>query len=250
MSDINVLFVGESWFYETTEYKGFDSFTTSGYQTAVQWIQKAIEGDGIKFTHIPCHEVSVRFPKTIEEIKAYDVILFSDVGANTFLLHPDTFLAGKTTPNLLNLIKDYVYEGGAFGMIGGYLTFQGFEAKGHYKGTVIEDILPVTLLDGDDRVELPQGYSMRISLTNHPIVQGVPEQFPNILGYNKLKAKEDAVVLASRGDDALISIRQYGEGRTFAYATDCSPHWACMELCEWEFYPVFWKNVVHWMAGR
>ncbi len=248
--NINVLFVGESWFFETTEYKGFDKFTSAGYQTAVKWIQKAIEGDGITFTHLPCHEVGAKFPRTMEDMKHYDVILFSDVGANTFLLHDDTFYNGERTVNVLDLVRDYVKQGGAFGMIGGYLTFQGFEAKGHYKGSVLEEILPVTLLDRDDRVELPQGYTIEVSCEDHPIMQGVPKVFPYILGYNKLRAKEDATVLAKRDDDALISVREYGEGRTLAYATDCSPHWASLSLCEWEYYPVLWKNIVHWLANK
>ena len=100
---INVLFIGESWFFETTEYKGFDKFTSAGYQTAVEWIQKAIECDEILFTHMPCHEVTARFPETLEELQKY--------------------------------------------------------------------------------------------------------------------------------------------------ATDCSPHWASKELCEWEYYPVLWKNIVKWLAN-
>ncbi|MEG1407908.1 MAG: glutamine amidotransferase, partial [Ruthenibacterium sp.] len=180
----------------------------------------------------------------------YDAVFLSDVGANTFLLHEDTFYAGKTTVNKLDLIKDYVADGGAFGMIGGYLTFQGIQAKGNYKGTIIEEILPVTLSDKDDRVELPQGYAIKVDGGNHPIMQGIPEKFPLILGYNKLSAKEHATVLASRNEDALISVWEYGKGRTLAYATDCSPHWASMELCEWQYYPVLWQNIVKWLANK
>ncbi len=50
---INVLFVGESWMFETTEYKGVDKFTVSGYQTATEWIEKAFDCEGFSFTHIP-----------------------------------------------------------------------------------------------------------------------------------------------------------------------------------------------------
>ncbi len=42
-------------------------------------------------------------------------------------------------------------------MIGGYLSFMGIEAKANYKNTVLADVLPVTMLDGDDRVEKPEG---------------------------------------------------------------------------------------------
>lgn len=247
---INILFVGESWFFETTEYKGFDKFTSAGYQTATKWIEKALTCEDMCFTHIPCHEVSARFPSTLEEIKKYDVIMLSDVGYNTFLLHDDTFYKGIPTVNKLDLIKQFVEEGGAFVMIGGYLTFQGIEAKGNYHDSVIEEILPITMKCSDDRVELPQGYEIHVENKKHPIMDNVPEVFPIILGYNKLKAKDGAEVIARRNDDALISVWDYGKGRTLAYATDCSPHWASPELCEWEYYPVLWQNIVHYLTRK
>ncbi|HCS4738277.1 TPA: hypothetical protein ORP78_004042, partial [Escherichia coli] len=37
------------------------------------------------------------------------------------------------------------------------LSFMGIEAKANYKNTVLADVLPVTMLDGDDRVEKPEG---------------------------------------------------------------------------------------------
>lgn len=246
--NIKVLFVGETWIFETTEYKGFDKFTVSGYQTAVEWIEKALNNDGFEFTHIPCHEVDMKFPTTLEGLKEYDVVLVSDVGSNTFLLHEQTFFKCKQTVNKLDLLKEYVNHGGAFGMIGGYLTFQGFEGKGKYRGTSIEEILPVNLEVGDDRVELPQGYNIVIDNSKHEILKGLPNEFPPILGYNKLTAKEEAIVLAERNGDPLISIREYGKGRTLAYATDCSPHWASPEFCNWEHYNTLWRNIVRWLV--
>ena len=35
MEKKKVLFAGESWFYMTTETKGFDQFTIGGYQTEI-----------------------------------------------------------------------------------------------------------------------------------------------------------------------------------------------------------------------
>lgn len=246
--NINVLFVGETWMFETTEYKGFDKFTVSGYRTAVKWIQNALSTDGFNFTHIPCHEVDSKFPTSLPELQKYDVVLISDCGSNTFLLHENTFFDGQITVNKLNLIQEYVEAGGAFGMIGGYLTFQGFEGKGKYKGTVIEEILPVTLEVGDDRVEMPEGYCISVDPSAHEIFAGMPSKFPPILGYNKLTAKEDAIVLAEREGDALISVREYKKGRTLAYATDCSPHWASPEFCEWEYYSTLWQNMIKWLV--
>ena len=52
----------------------------------------------------------------------------SDIGSNTFLLQNDTFYQLRIKPNALELIKEYVNNGGGLLMIGGYLSFMGIEA--------------------------------------------------------------------------------------------------------------------------
>lgn len=245
---ISVLFVGETWFYETTEYKGFDHFTVGGYEKATKWIENALNKEGYEFNHIAAHEVNEKFPSTIDDMKKYDVILISDVGANTFLLHPNTFYKSIRTANKLELIREFVKQGGGFGMIGGYMTFQGIDGKAQYKGTAIEEILPVNLMANDDRVEVPQGCILNIDESKHEILAGFPGQWPPILGYNRLTPKDDAEVLVQNGKDPIITIGTYGEGRTLAFATDCSPHWATPEFCEWDYYSVLWRKLVSWLA--
>ena len=41
MEKKKVLFAGESWFYMTTETKGFDQFTIGGYQTEIGILRKS-----------------------------------------------------------------------------------------------------------------------------------------------------------------------------------------------------------------
>jgi uncharacterized membrane protein len=79
------------------------------------------------------------------------------VGSNTFLISERT-MNGDKTPNRLKLIERYTEEGGGFLMWGGYLFFTGFAGKGFYKRTPIEKILPVSLMETDDRVEVPEGF--------------------------------------------------------------------------------------------
>jgi len=246
---LSVLFAGETWSIHTTEVKGFDQFTVSSYGEGIEYIQKAVRSNGHQFTHIASHRIPFDFPDTLSELRKYDVVLVSDVGANTFLLHPDTFFHSIPTANKLQLIHDFVREGGGFGMIGGYLTFQGIEAKGKYKDTVIEKILPVKLLNGDDRVEMPEGSRITIDPDAHPILNGFPEVWPPIFGYNRLKAKPDASVLVEFEGDPIITLGSYGKGRTLAYATDCAPHWSPKEFCEWDYYRVLWGRLLEWLAG-
>lgn len=246
---LSILFIGESWFVHTEEAKGFDRFTADHYETGIQYIQKALDTPGIHFTHLPCHLVEYDFPKTAEELREkYDVILLSDIGTNTFLLPVETFLQAKTTPNKLEMIKDFVQMGGGFGMIGGYLTYMGIEGKGKYKDTVIEEILPVTLMSTDDRRELPQGFAPDELDLSHPVLEGFPEKWPLCLGYNRVSAKPGATVLASYQGDPIIALGHYGKGRTLAYTTDCAPHWSPEDFCNWPYYRVLWQNLARWLG--
>ncbi len=247
---VSILFVGESCFSTHTEYKGVDHFAETNYHESAQIMKELFESLGHRFTHIPCHLVPKLYPKTLEEFRRYDVVLFSDVGTNTFLLLPEMVKTGKRVTNLLKLTCDYVKEGGGFGMIGGYMTFQGFEAKGKWKGSHIEKILPVELLCMDDRCEVPEGADLCCRPDSHPILKGMPEKWPYILGYNKLIARENADVLVEFEGDPIISAAQVGKGRTLAYATDCTPHWAPQAMYQWEYYPRLWDNIVHWLAAR
>lgn len=249
MDKIKVLFAGESWFFTTVETKGFDQFTIGGYETEIGRVREVMK-DYAEITHIPAHLVLQEFPSTAEELKKYDVVIVSDVGANTFLLHPDTFFRSIPTPNRLKAIAQYVEEGGAFGMMGGYMTFMGIEGKGKWHNTVIEEILPVTMMDGDDREEHPEGIVLEIDPKSHSFLAGMPEKWPPLLGYNKLFAKKNADVVISWHEDPMLVLGTYGKGRSFAWASDCAPHWMPAQFCESDCNRLLWERVLNWVTNR
>ena len=109
----------------------------------------------------------------MEEIEKYDVVILSDIGSDTLLLHPDTFLHSKPTPDRLKLIKEYVQNGRGFLMIGGYLSFQGYGGLAHYHFSPVEDILPVEMYECDDRIELPSGFNPEV-VKEHEIISSFP----------------------------------------------------------------------------
>lgn len=245
---LSVLLVGESCFATHTEYKGLDQFSETNYHEAATVLRGVIEGLGHQFTHIPCHMIARQYPRDLKSLQAYDVVLFSDVGTNSFLLLPEMVRTGNRVVNLLKLTKEYIAQGGGFAMIGGYMTYQGMEAKGKWKRSCIEEILPVTLYEGDDRCEVPEGADLRCDPTKHPILNGLPAEWPYILGYNRTIAKGNADVLVAYDNDPIIATTTYGEGRVVAYTTDCAPHWAPAAMHGWTYYPKLWDNIIKWLA--
>jgi uncharacterized membrane protein len=245
-----VLIAGESWTVHSVHQKGFDSFTTTEYAEGVRWLRDALEGGGWTVDFMPSHVAARDFPATAEALGAYDCVMLSDIGANTLLLHPDTFTKSKTLPNRLEAIRDYVLGGGGLVMIGGYMTFQGIDGKAQYAGTAIEEALPVTLMRTDDRVEAPQGVTPLAVRTEHPIIAGVTGEWPHLLGYNRVTAKPGATVVATVGDDVLISAGTFGKGRSVAFTSDCGPHWAPPEFVEWPGYTWLWNGIANWAARQ
>jgi uncharacterized membrane protein len=241
-----VLLVGESWFHHTIAQKGFDSYTHSGYEEGTGWIVAALAEGGHEVTHLPCHLVGTEWPT---DLSHFDLVLLSDVGANTFLLSPTTFVQGERRDNPLSSIASYVHDGGAFGMIGGYLSFAGIDGRARYSSTPIEDVLPVSISPFDDRVELPEGVDPVVEIPFHPVLGGSAVLGP-LLGYNRLQAKADAQVVAWCGTDPLLSLWTVGRGRTFAYASDCGPHWASPTYLESPDYGRLWRGIVSWATGR
>jgi uncharacterized membrane protein len=243
-----VLIAGESWIMHTIHQKGVDDFRTTAYGEGHGWMQRALEGGGFAVEHLPNHLASARFPTTREEIGRYAAVVLSDIGSNTLLLHPDTFERSRAMPNRLTLLRDYVQGGGGLVMVGGYLTFQGIDAKARYAGTAVEEALPVTILPQDDRVEVPEGARPRLIEPAHPIAAGLPEEWPALLGYNRIVPKPGATVVATVGVDPLVAAWELGAGRAVAFASDCGPHWAPPAFVEWDGYARLWTQLVGWVA--
>jgi uncharacterized membrane protein len=250
MSAIRVLLAGESWVSSSTHHKGWDFFSSTVYETGVAYLKEALSSAGMVFSHMPSHEAAERFPLSLQELKAWDAVILSDIGANTLLLHPETWLRGRSMPNRLELLKDYVADGGGLAMCGGYLSFAGIYASAKYYRTPIEEILPVGIHTFDDRVETPQGTRISVREPGHPVLEGIKGEWPALLGFNELVPKADATVLASVGEHPLLALRSFGKGRTLAWASDIGPHWCPESFAKWEGYARLMSQSVEWLAGR
>lgn len=246
---LHVLIAGESWESMTIHQKGFDIFTTTFYEEGVGPLRSALESSGHQVTYMPSHIASTQFPTELADLQRYDVVMLSDIGTNTLLLHPNTFMRSKPMPNRLKLIREYTQKGGGLIMVGGYMTFQGIDAKARYAKSPVEEVLPVTLLERDDRVEVPEGIAPQLKLAEHPIAAGLGAEWPLLLGYNQITARPEADVVATVGDDPLIATWAVQAGRALAFASDCGPHWAPPDFLAWDGYGKLWSHMVEWTGG-
>lgn len=242
-----VLLAGESWISSTTEYKGYDSFSSTKLEIGCVHFLEEMRRQGHDVHHLLAHDVPEKFPWTREELDNYDVIILSDIGLNSFVLPNEVFVGGNPVANRLTILKEWVLDGGSLMMAGGYLSFGGFEGKAHYHESPIEDILPVKILPYDDRIEAPEGVRM-VEKCSNLITKNLGE-FPVILGYQKIQPKKDSRVLIEVESSPLLVVGNAGSGRTLAYATDIAPHWASQDFMEWKNYGTFFSRCVNWLTG-
>ena len=179
----------ESWVSAATHYKGFDQFNSVTFHLGAEPLVAALKDSPFELDYMPGHEVPEKFPASLDALGVYDAVLLSDIGSNSILLHPDVWLRSRTFPNRLKLLRDWVGKGGALAMIGGYLSYQGIDGRARWRGTAVEDVLPVSCLPYDDRVEMPEGATAVLDQPDHPIVSGMTGPWPPVLGVNEVRAQ-------------------------------------------------------------
>lgn len=244
-----VLLLGESWFIHSIHQKGFDSFETSEYVEGAGRFIAAMQDRGLSVDYVPAHRIESDMPADAEGLARYGCVVLSDVGANTFLLSRQTFGSSIVGPNRLVEIADYVDRGGGLVMVGGYMSFSGIGGKARFGSSPLASVLPVNMLSVDDRVERPDGVAPVVR-TPHPIVDGLPGEWPLLLGYNRVTPKPEAAVVATCDEDPLLVVGTHGDGRTVAFTSDLAPHWAPPGFVEWPSYGSLWDNILRWAGAE
>lgn len=141
-------------------------------------------------------------------------------------------------------------------MVGGYYSFQGINGGARYHNTAVEAVLPTLIHPYDDRLELPEGVVPNVTVggIGHPILDGVPTDFPFLLGVNEVIAKPGATTVLAlppeEGGHPLLVVGEAGKGRTGAWTTDIGPHWLPNEFLRWHGFRPLWSNLLHWVSRR
>lgn len=172
--------------------------------------------------------------------KRYALYVVSDYRASLF------------RPGDMEFVADAARQGSGVLTLGGWESY--FGRLGEYRGTPLEDVLPVVMSDRDDRRNYSSPVLLRPAVAGHPILDGLPwETAPGVGGFNQFDAKPGATVLlqgirtkttwkktvAPVGaplDSADVSLEllesfpflvvdEVGEGRVAAFASDVAPHW-------------------------
>jgi uncharacterized membrane protein len=252
-----VLLAGESWVTNVTHYKGWDQFGSVTYDLGADYLVAALKESPYELVYMPSHLAARDFPQDMEALNRYSAVILSDIGSNTLLLHPDTWLKGKPTPNRLKLLREYVRQGGGLIMMGGYYSYQGINAAARYHKSPVEEVLPVEMLPYDDRVEVPEGFRPEIvGPQDHPILNGLGSDWPMLLGYNEVRLKqEEGIELLAKapqeeGGHPLLITGSHGTGRTLAWTSDVGPHWLTEEFARWHGYARLWKQALAWLTGE
>lgn len=254
MTKTRVLLAGESWVSAATHYKGFDQFGSVTFHLGAEPLVEALQDSPFDLHYMPSHEAATAFPTTLDGLADYGAVILSDIGANTLLLHPDVWLKGKTVPNRLKLLRDYVAAGGGLMMIGGYFSFQGINGGARWHKTPVEQVLPVDCLPIDDRLEVPEGFRAELVQPKHPILAGLDGEWPELLGLNEVVLKDaPGVELLARapadaGGHPLLAVSTHGQGRTLAWTSDIGPHWLPDSFVAWPGYARLWRQALQWVT--
>jgi uncharacterized membrane protein len=201
-------------------------------------------------------ELATGFPLTEEELFSYDGLVIGSVEAGFF------------TADQLRAIEAFVARrGGGLLAIGGRLAFDG----GKYKGTTIEDLLPVSLTGGptDDANSFAPVYKPVLTGAGqtHPITRLQDDRGANQKAWNELPPISVSEVLANvkPGASVLLEARRvegsgsqsapllvqqrYGRGQTLALTASDTWRWRMRMDSKNNAHETFWRQMLRYVVS-
>lgn len=243
-----VLLAGE--IFPSSDFSGGEANAAS-VNGAASFIE-ALGAVGIETKQLAAARCEVEFPRSVELLGDYSAVVLSDVGALSLLLTPEA-RSGWPGANRLECLRRWVEAGGGLMMAGGYSSFQGMDGLARFHGTPLEDCLPIECRPYSDGLEAPEGLTPVLTEPRHPVLSGLDETWPRVLGLNivRMRAK-DSQLLAKcdyRGEEhPLLAVREYGSGRSLAWTTDIGLHWLSRPFMDWPGYRTLAVNMIRWIA--
>lgn len=196
------------------------------------------------------------FPVTEEELFSYDGLVIGSVEAGFF-----------TADQLRNIEAFVARRGGGLLAIGGRLSFDG----GKYKGTTIDDLLPVSLTGGaaDDAMSFAPVYKPVLTGAGqtHPITRLQDDRGANQKAWNELPPISVSQVLANvkPGASVLLEARRvegpgsqsapllvqqrYGRGQTLALTAADTWRWRMRMDSKNNAHETFWRQMLRYVVS-
>lgn len=86
-----------------------------------------------------------------------------------------------------------------------------------------------------------------VIVNSHEIIEGIFDNgSPSLLGYIAVTPKTaSTVILESDREDPILTIWQYGLGRTAAWNSDGTNEWTA-NFAGWDSYAALWRNIIDW----
>ncbi|HXJ94069.1 MAG TPA: glutamine amidotransferase, partial [Terriglobia bacterium] len=104
MQPVKVLYIGDSEVVLNRYLVGADVIEQSYFNDNGRYFREAVASqDTVDVRHITPHGVPAEFPTELSALKAYDVVIFSDVGYNSLISYP-----GLTPPYVYPLGPDRI----------------------------------------------------------------------------------------------------------------------------------------------
>lgn len=208
---------------------------------------------------VPDGELSlIPFPAT-------EIFVSSLFQFDLFILEDFAYWRFNLPAAYLDNLRRFVAQGGALLVIGGSNAL----SKGGYKGTPLEDLLPVSLSEAPEEF-VPGLFEPRVAAAEHPLLSmGLPKEeaaalwkaLPPLDGWTRFSAvKPDASVLLAHPTERLASgaalpvaaVREHGKGKVMLVSTDSTWRWKLGGGRDWRlagFYRGFWARAVQYLTG-
>ena len=204
---------------------------------------------------MPAHEAQRDFPQTAEALAAYDAVILSDIGSNTLLLHPDTWIHSKRDAEPAARAEGLCRErrrpvdGGRLLQLPGHQRRRALSRHAGRGGAAGR--YPALRRPGRGARRLHPGRSNR---TVHPILAGFEANGRRCLVSTRSSRSRSADSSCDRvrglWGKAAARRGDFGEGRTLAWTSDIGPHWLPPEFAAWPGYARLWRQSLEWLTGR
>lgn len=160
--------------------------------------------------------ISGPFPSTGKEMARFDLVVIANING------------ASLKPEQKARIKEFVEQGGAVLMLGGYYAF-----GAEYHGTELEEIAPVEFSAGRDLVSVPNGELIS------PAKAGAQ---PRIYWRHDVRPKPSSSVVLSANGQPLLITGKFGKGRVAVFSGSVMGHPPAGQLPFWEWPQ--WRDVL------